>query len=405
MNSGRQTRRPSSAAPASRASGPRLAPSLRHGLLGAVALLGCACSSTDVNPAGGEADAGGKPPVTVDGTPVDPEVVGCNLHTRFDGDELCMAAPPADKGFQVHVGPTDYDDTDELAKYVIEAGAETNDYYFTKSTNSDAIYFYKRNYRMRPRSHHLIVSQVQADHADGWNTPAVSGAPATGAGAGIDVGRRLGGSQNELKDNPLGGVVPPENEGIGMPLDPHVQLSVNLHHFNSEDHAILREAWVNFWYVDGSTVTREAKEMFAVGGFAMAIKPGEHKTLHYTCDVQEDGRVLTMYGHRHAHNVRFSSWRTRGGQQDLVYEGFDWKEPMVLEFSSLITNPVPDDTSKKEGGWNGELDLKKGDVLEWECEVDNNGTKTLNFTNETVDGEMCILVGDTIGPTVSCIHP
>lgn len=82
--------------------------------------------------------------------------------------------------------------------------------------------------------------------------------------------------------------------------------------------------------MDAATVTQEAKEMFAVGGAAMAIKPGEHTTLHYTCDIQEDGRVLTMYGHRHAHNVRFSSWRTRDGVQDLVYQGFNWQEPMVL---------------------------------------------------------------------------
>ena len=377
---------------------------------------GCGASHVNANDTGAGpgtaapgADAGTK--TNQDGTPVDPAVVGCNLHTKFEGDELCIEAPPVDKGFQVHIGPTNYDDPDELAKFVIDAGGETNDYYFVKSANADDIFFYKRNYRMRPRSHHLIVSEVKQDHADGWNTPvspassASAGAPApTGPATGFDVGRRLGGTQNDLKDNPLGGVIPPENEGIGMPLSAHTQLSVNLHHFNSGDHAILREAWVNFWYIDGANVTREAKEMFAVGGAGMAIKPGEHTTLHYTCDIQEDGRVLTMYGHRHAHNVRFSSWRTRDGVQDLVYQGFNWQEPMVLEFSSLITNPAPDTPNQKEGGWNGPLDLKKGDVIEWECEVNNTGDKTLNFTNETVDGEMCILVGDTIGPGVGCFH-
>jgi hypothetical protein len=370
-------------------------------------LLFCAgCSSTSTGPHAAPVTGGPAPAADGGGgTPTDPNVTGCNLHTAFDGDELCIGAPPADLGFQIHIGPSNYDDPAELAKYVIDAGAETNDYYFLKSGNDADIYFYKRNYRMRPRSHHLIVSEVQADHADGWNTPAAAGSAPTSAATGFDVGRRLGGSQNVSKDNPIGGVIPPENEGIGMPLGAHAQLSVNLHHFNSGDHPILREAWVNFWYVDAATVTQEAKEMFAVGGFAMAIKPGEHTTLHYTCDVQQDGRVLTMYGHRHAHNVRFTSWRTRGGQQDLVYQGFNWQDPMVLEFSSVTTNPAPDTPNQIEGGWSGPLDLKQGDVLEWECEVNNTGNTTLNFTNETVNGEMCILVGDTIGPSIGCIHP
>ncbi|HVU03598.1 MAG TPA: hypothetical protein VHE30_17690 [Polyangiaceae bacterium] len=335
---------------------------------------------------------------------VDPAAVPCDLHTTWDGDELCIEAPPADQGFQVHVGPTNYDDPDEVAKYVIQAGDETNGYYYLKSANDSDVFFYKRNYRMRPGSHHLIVSEASADHPDGWNTPAAGGAPTSPIG-GIDVGRRLGGTQNDVKDNPIGGVLPPENVGIGMPLTAHAQLSVNLHHNNVTDHPILREAWVNFWYVPKEEVTQEAKEMFAVGGFLMSINPGEHTTLHYTCDVTEDGRILTAYGHRHAHNVRFDAWRTRNGAKESIYEGFDWAEPMVLEYSSVVTNPPPDLATRTEGGWSGILDLEKGDVVEWECEVNNDSANTLHFTNETVNGEMCILVGDTVGPAINCVHP
>jgi hypothetical protein len=96
-------------------------------------LLSCACSSTHASAndtSGGPAtgtDAGPKT-TNADGTPVDPAVVGCDIHTKFDGDDLCIKPPPADQGFQVRVGPTNYDDPDELAKYVIDAGAETNDY-------------------------------------------------------------------------------------------------------------------------------------------------------------------------------------------------------------------------------------------------------------------------------------
>ena len=334
---------------------------------------------------------------------------GCK-HTKFEGDELCIAPPPSDKGFQVHIGPSDYDNPDEVAPYMIKAGAELTQNYFLKSANDQDIYYYRRQYRMRPGSHHMIVSAIAVDHPDGWDTaPTASGdagtsaAPPVSGGFG-DIGRRLGGSQNESKDNPVG-EIPPEDVGIGMPLAAHTQLSINLHHYNGSERDRLREEWVNFWYVDPNEVTQQATEMFAVGGYAMAVAPGEHPTLHYTCPVSEDGRVLEMYGHRHAHNVRFSAWRTRGDQRDLVYDGFNWKDPLVLEFSSVTTNPTPDDATKKEGGWSGILDLKKDDIIEWECEVVNDGSTTLHFTNETVNGEMCILVGDTIGPTIACPHP
>src|SRR5262245_17555442 len=190
---------------------------------------------------------------------------GCQ-HTKFAGDELCIAAPPADEGFQVHISPTDYDDPDQLAEFVLEPGVERTDNYYLKSENAGDIYYYRRQYRMRPGSHHMILYSVTSDHPDGWNTSATNGTgtgtgspliPASGFG---DIGRRLGGSQNESKDNPLG-ETPPEDEGIGMPLAAHTQLSVNLHHNNTTAHELLREEWVNFWYKDPDTVTQQTNEM------------------------------------------------------------------------------------------------------------------------------------------------
>jgi hypothetical protein len=327
---------------------------------------------------------------------------GCH-HTKYAGDELCIAAPPVGEGFQVHIGPTDYDDPDQVAEFVLAAGVERTDNYYLKTANTDDIYYYRRQYRMRPGSHHMILYAVTSDHADGWNTTSTTaGAPGTGTGVPAsgfgDIGRRLGGSQNESKDNPLG-ETPAEDEGIGMPLAAHTQLSVNLHHNNTTDHDLLREEWVNFWYVDPATVTQQTNEMFAFG--VLAIQPNTHPTLNYKATVTQDGRILDMYGHRHAHNVRFSVWRNRGAQRDLVYDGFDWAEPLVLEYSSVTKNATPDDVARKEGGWTGILDLVKDDVVEWECEVNNDTANVLLSTNETINGEMCILVGETLGPTIA----
>src|SRR5262245_38020039 len=36
------------------------------------------------------------------------ETHDCNLNTGYAGDEYCLLPPPPDKGFQVHIGPSDY---------------------------------------------------------------------------------------------------------------------------------------------------------------------------------------------------------------------------------------------------------------------------------------------------------
>ena len=48
----------------------------------------------------------------------------CMLSTGQPGDRLCILAPPPEQGFQVHIGPTDYNNPDPM--YVLEPGAVIN---------------------------------------------------------------------------------------------------------------------------------------------------------------------------------------------------------------------------------------------------------------------------------------
>jgi hypothetical protein len=312
--------------------------------------------------------------------PEGPAMDECGLDTLYPGDEVCILPPPEGEGFQLYYGPGgDYDDPDAVAPYLVDGYADVEVNAPVTSGNTEAVYYFKRQYRMRPGSHHLIVFE--------------SG----GAGSFFGGGRRLGGSQNTVKDNPAG-EVPPENEGIGMPLAANASIILNLHHFNGTPDPILKEVWVNFWYVDGDAVTKEAREMFlwAQGG---SVQPGASATADATLTITEPGRILTAYGHRHANNVRFSAWRRRGDARDLAIEDYDWEEPAVLEFNSITTNAPPDSSTFTPGGHTGILDLAPGDVIEWECEVVNNNDFTISFgQNEAVNSEMCILVGDAIGP-------
>jgi hypothetical protein len=303
----------------------------------------------------------------------------CGLHTQYAGDEYCILPPPPDKGFQMHIGPTNYDNPE--AQYLLTAGQEITNDFNTTSTNTKSVYFYYRQYRMRNGAHHNIITTTGA-----------------GAATGVDLGRRIGTVNVLSQDSPKGGIIAPENVGVGIPLDANSPIDVSLHSINTSDKTELREIWVNFWYRDPSLVTEPTEEMFQTGDPTFSIAPHQDTILGpYTCAVQGTGRMLWFYGHRHANNVRFSAWRIRGAQKDLFYEGFNWEEPLTLEYASTVTNSPPDDSKMIEGGWSGILDFQAGDTIQWECHVINQTDGTLRFTNNTYTGEMCIMDAELVG--------
>jgi hypothetical protein len=156
--------------------------------------------------------------------------------------------------------------------------------------------------------------------------------------------------------------------------------------------------WVNFWYRDPSVVKEPAKEWFKLGSTTFAIPPNAKQTLGpYTCSVQGTGHLLWLYGHRHANNKRFLVNRIRGGKTDVIYDANKWEEPLLLEYSSTVTNPAPDPTGVAEGGWSGILDLAAGDTIQWKCDIQNTQNTTLLFTNNTYTGEMCIVDAEAVG--------
>jgi hypothetical protein len=294
----------------------------------------------------------------------------CGLTTTWAGDQYCIKPPPADKGFQLHVGPTDY--TNPGSQWVMQPGAETTETFPVTTGNTTDVMYYFREYRMRPGSHHMIL------YANGM--------------------KRLGGSQNLSKDNPENGVIAPENAGIGMKLAAKTPVSVNLHYMNYTDKPILKEVWVNFWYRDPKDVTQPAIELFSVT--PMNVAPGTHVLIHSDCSITQPGRIITLYGHRHANNLRFAAWRTRGSQKDLIFDDYDWLDPLILEYSSTVKNTPPDPANKVPGGWSGPLDLMAGDKLSFECDIVNMTNSTFRGQNEAKNDEMCILVGDTVQTTV-----
>jgi hypothetical protein len=304
----------------------------------------------------------------------------CNLHTKFASDENCILPPPKELGFQMHIGPSNYDNPE--AQYILAAGAELTSDFPTTSANDTEVYFYVREYRMRLGAHHDII---------------------TSGGAGdAGLGQRIGTVNQLVEDYPKGGIIAPENKGVGIKMKPHASINVSLHSINISDKTELRELWVNFWYRPAAEVTSPVSEVFSIAGMT-PIPPKGDVTTHGSCSVSGNGRMIWAYGHRHANTVSFTMWRQRGGKKDPatpVYAGYSWEEPLVLDYSSTVMNPPPGD-SPNEGGWSGVLDAKSGDQFVWDCHVVNKTNGTLNFTNNTYTGEMCILDAEMVG--ASCM--
>jgi hypothetical protein len=296
--------------------------------------------------------------------------------TKFAGDEYCILPPPPDKGFQMHIGPSNYANPE--AQYLLQPGQESTPTFTAVSGNTQQVYFYYRQIRQRPGAHHNIVT--------------------SGAGGDIGLGQRIATSNNLAEDDPKGGIIAPENADVGISMPPSTTISVSLHSINTTQQVELREIWINFWYVDPSKVKEPVKEIFDIAPQG-SIAPGADVTYGSSCSVSGTGRMLWMYGHRHANNVRFSAWRTHAGQKDLVYQSYNYEEPLVLDYSSNIVNAVPDTGPNVEGGWSGILAMTPGDVFSWECHVINKQAVALNFTNNTFTGEMCILDAESVGAT------
>ena len=310
----------------------------------------------------------------------------------YPGDEFCILPPDPMNGTQVYVGPESY--MSPSAKFIMTKGEEVTDYYFTNAPNTEARYFFRTNIRMRAGSHHMINSMLDADREDGFSTAGDIGGLGGGGGS-----RSFPGAQRPDSDRPQGTFeVPPENAGLGDELKVKQQFSLNLHHFNLSDADILREVWINIWYKPESEVKEKIAGIAMFGSPAdVAVPAGQSRNLHYKCDVTGNTRIITLNGHRHAHTTRFGVWLIRGGENIPLYESFNYSDMPTYQYDSISKNPKPDIASKTDGAFTGILDVKAGDQIHFECDINNTSTQSLRFANEVQTGEMCILFGSRVG--------
>jgi hypothetical protein len=323
----------------------------------------------------------------------------CDLKTQFPGDESCIPAPPADQGMQIHIGPTDYDDPDQIAKFVMHPGEESSECYVVETPNDQKVYYQTWTLSGRSGTHHIITNLFD-------DTLETGGFKACASEFGGSTGpMRLGTAPGASKPYMPRGVVAPEYEHVGKTIPAHAHWQSDMHYYNFTDHDILREFWVNIYYVKAEDITQEADQIVGFGGLGwnrMPIAPQTDKVYSYSCPIKGEGSILSLLGHYHAHGTRFTASIKRvSGQVDKVFEMYSYLEPAIFEYNSVIDNPAFSDAAA--GATSGVLNVHDGDALLWDCHIVNDSDVGLTYTNAVKTGEMCNVWGTSVGvDPISC---
>ena len=307
----------------------------------------------------------------------------CNLKSGYPGDEYCLLPPPEGKGIQIHFGPKNYKDAAEVAKYIIKPGEEFNQYAVVNIPTTEDKWFGYIKMSMRPGSHHLINNLIQGKPAEGFIRSGCEG---------MSLGS-FPGTQNLIKEDPPQGIPAPENEGLGRSLPGNASLCQNYHRYNTTEKDHISEIWYNIWFVEEKDIKQKASGVMVNAGPLQPIPAHSMKSLTTTTTVNGDGRIISLFGHRHAATVRFSAWLN----EEMIYDSWDWEESRLFNYDSITQNPAINPAMKLDGAKSGVVKVKRGDKVKIQCDVNNTTDVALRFANELYTGEMCILFGSTVG--------
>jgi hypothetical protein len=259
-------------------------------------------------------------------------------------------------------------------------------------------HYYRRYFRGRYGSHHGTVAFTGSPATEGWQD---NGDVFFGRG-----GSELITVQNAYTDVPQNAMdVSPEEKGIGIKMTLNSGLNLNLHHFNATEAPLLRENWINAWYIPKEEVTRPAFGILADAkvDYPIGMELDNEGVVNATSETQ----VLSLWGHRHAWTTRFHAWVVRkDGQQQLVYDSTDWYDMPTFSYNSVAKNPEPG--KGMDGASSGPLVLQPGDAIHFNCHIDTRQQhadklgvelpkESLQWTNAAFEGEMCLLMGQTTG--------
>jgi hypothetical protein len=322
----------------------------------------------------------------------------CEIDSGYPGDDLCIMAP-TERGFQIHFGPKSYDAA-SVEPFLIYPGEENVECIFVNAPIDEDSWANQFHGRMRPGTHHMITYTLPEDVED-------TDLPAR-CGFGLNS-RFLLGSQEPTIDISAA-VAAPEHRGYAMRMRAREQLRVELHYINTTSEPILREAWINVGLVEESQVTKAMGPLFWIARVTDSIPALTTGYLWQArCQVPQDApadlEIMHITGHFHANTHRMSAWLADTTRPDrctaddalgctLLYEGYDYNDPGWTIFDSITQNPTPDADRQIAGGdYSGNLRLRPGQRIDYECEIDNPHDFDMSFGNEVETAEMCNVFG------------
>jgi len=326
----------------------------------------------------------------------------CTIDSGYADDRACLLPPPAGEGMQIHVGPTDYKNAAEVAKYIMRPGEESSQCWTFRTPNDQPVYYQTYELSGRAGTHHIINTMYNQQIADGGFTGCAD--PGTGTNGNI-IDNLPGASKAYMAR----GIVAPENMDVGRMIPPKAVSQADMHYFNFTDKDIIREFWMNVYFVKPEVVKQQAEQIRAMGGISWSfvpIAPGTDMVYKYECPIVGNGRIMSLLGHYHAHGKQFTASirRADSGKTEKVFEMFDYLDPAQFDYDTVQKNPAF--TPAAAGALSGLLEVKNGDVLMWDCHIINDGDVGLTYTNEVKTGEMCNLWGSSLGiSAVNCVLP
>ena len=316
----------------------------------------------------------------------------CKANSGYPGDELALCPPDPAKGLVLHYGPKSYDDPAEVSKYTLPSGGEDENCVIAHTPNDVDVLVRNYHGRMRPNSHHLIVTTLAKDIPD-------SDGPIQ-CRIGEQVGTRwLLGSQDPQIDLSVSGstLVPPDpgdpDYGLGQALKANTTVRIDMHYINSTSQEILKEGWVYLEYVDKSDVLNLV-DMITFFQGAISVPPhGTSETAKGVCTAPNKRNVGLVTGHFHQNGTRFSVWkRDKAGLDTLIYETYDWEDPGNLWYRDKTPNPQPDPSTLSHGGWSGFLTVEPGESIVYQCAFQNPTDETIKL-GELGRDQMCNVFG------------
>jgi hypothetical protein len=275
---------------------------------------------------------------------------------------------------------------------------ESSNCYTIKLPNTEEVFIQSSIMSARPGTHHIINTGHTAEAAltEGWATTCAGGG--FGGTSTTSIGSLPGASKPYMPRRPAA----PENAGLGRPIPANGWMQADSHYFNFTDKPILREFWLNLYFIDKAKVTETPVQVRGMGGFnwsSAPIQPGTDKVYQYTAPITADGRIIELLGHYHAHGKRFSAYIKRAtGEQFKVFEMYNYEDPLIFSYNTVTKNPPF--SADAGGAFTGMLEVKNGDTLQWECHIVNDSMTGLRYTNMVNTGEMCNIWGATVGPKI-----